>query len=62
MVPLDYSVNPCTWLSYDEQFKAITAAHNLLMDPYLRSRYHLDKDLEDQEVVSVYSSTPSEIV
>jgi hypothetical protein len=21
------------------------------MDPYLRSRYHLDKDLEDQEVV-----------
>ncbi len=39
------------WLSLDEQYKAITAAHRLLMDPYLRARYHLWKNINDERVV-----------
>ena len=39
------------WLPFDEQYKAITAAHKLLMDPYLRSRYHLWKDFNNSDAV-----------
>jgi hypothetical protein len=37
----------CPWVPLDEQYKAITSAHKLLMDPYLRTRYHLWRSMAD---------------